>query len=117
MDGIINVSVNNNRIIIPKVYREELGNRVIYYYDRNTNSIRIYNYDLLSKRLEKVLELNLDRRINRAIFSNMYDANISQGNRLLIDKRTRELLDLENEATIIGCDDHLKLCKKRVKLS
>ena len=117
MNSEHNIVVSNNRIIIPKEYVDELGKKVIYYYDISTNSIRIYNYDVLAKRLDKVLEMNLDRRILRSIFSNLNDANITNNNRLTLDFKTLKRASISNEATIIHSDDHLKLCKKRVKLS
>ncbi len=107
-----------NRIILPKKFRIELGNEVIFYLvggpDGELWGFRSKEWQIeAEKRLAVSISEASGRNDRRAFFSMAEECQLDGQGRFIIPQSLVDWADLGEEVLLVGCGDHFEIWSQR----
>ena len=103
---------DKSRLIVPAKFREELGKSIVISYGfDNTLEIRtIKQFEIWNEFLTSKGNLSKNaRQLSRAILGNSFELAVDKAGRVLLPKKLVEMINLQNEVTLIGVGDKIEI--------
>ncbi len=103
---------DKGRLTIPVRFRELLseGAYITQGFDKN---LMVMTAEAFEQVLERITSISLTdptaRLLRRLIFSNAYQVEVDKAGRILVPQHSRQFLNLEGEATVVGQGEYFEI--------